>query len=159
MIELKEFNIRDALLVCECLPLNERRLRTRLRGEKWDAEQLALACHGYPGMKWVFVDGSNPLAIGGFAPVTPGTFRTWFYAHDGCWMGENGREITRVLHGVIQDALKLAHRIETITLADQEKARAWYPRIGLTYESTLPGYGANGEAAVMYVALRDAEKV
>lgn len=157
-MKVKAFSLKDALYVCALLPQNERELFQRLSGEAYDADQVAASALATPGPKWVFDAPEAPAAIGGFAPVTPGTWRTWFYATQRAW-DEHGRELTEAVAGLIREALKLAHRVETVTLADQEKARAWYPRIGLTFESTLPGYGAHGETAVMYVALRDAEKL
>jgi RimJ/RimL family protein N-acetyltransferase len=70
-----------------------------------------------------------------------------------------GREITEIVKLTIERVLStgLAHRIETVTLADQSRARTWYEKIGLTYESTLRKFGVSGEDAVMYVAVRDAE--
>lgn len=153
---LEEFNLSGALHVCLSLPANERALYERIHGHSYNACDMAAWAHGVAGMKWLVEAHEVPVAIGGFVPVTPGTFRTWFYATQHGW-AEHGFELTELVGGVIREALKLAHRVETVTLADQEKARAWYPRIGLHYESTLRGYGANGEAAVMYVALRDAE--
>jgi hypothetical protein len=150
-----DFTLAGAILVCGALPEAERDLYARIHGRDFDADAVAAHTYAAPGMKWVFAAGRNPVAVGGFGPVTPGTFRTWFYGTGECW--EHGSGITEAVGGLIREALKLAHRIETVTLADQEKARAWYPRIGLTYESTLRGYGANGEAAVMYSALRDPE--
>jgi hypothetical protein len=158
VIRIQQFNLHDAFLVCQLLPAAERDVYARLHGEVFDAERAAAWAYNVDGLKWVFDIPAAPVAIGGFIPVTPGTFRTWFYATERAWR-ECGKELTEAVAGLIREALKLAHRVETVTLADQEKARTWYPRIGLEFESTLRGYGANGEAAAMYVALRDAEKL
>jgi hypothetical protein len=151
------FTLKDALLVCLSVSPQERAVYEALRGEAFDPEQVAAWAHSVPGPKFALDIPEAPVAIGGFIPLTPGTFRSWFYATGRAW--EPGIGVTECCREIVQDALTLAHRVETVTLAAQEKARAWYPRIGLTFESTLHGYGANGEAAVMYRALRDAEKL
>lgn len=156
MITVCEFSLAAALLVCRELPQNERDLYERMHGEKYEPERVAAWAYNVGGLKWTFDAPEAPAAIGGFIPVTPGTFRTWFFATERAWR-DYGRSLTAEVGGLVHEAIQLAHRVETVTLAAQEKARAWYPRIGLEFESTLRGYGANGEAAVMYVALRDAE--
>lgn len=153
MIELREFNLKDAIYICALLPEVERRVYEKFSGQAYRADDAAYAAFGGIGPKWVFDAPAAPAAIGGFTPVTPGTYRTWFYATARAWR-EHGRELTEECAKLVASALTVAHRVETVTLAEHTKARQWYPQIGLREESTLPGYGANGEDAVMFVALR-----
>lgn len=127
-------------------------------GEDFDVENFLVALSEVPGQHYIFWNGEKPVAIGGFIPQRPGVLRTWFIAPETSWK-ECGRELSASCRELLAKQFdeKLAHRIETVTLADRAEARAWYERIGLTYESTQRGYGANGEDAVMYVAVRGVE--
>jgi hypothetical protein len=46
-------------------------------------------------------------------------------------------------------------RLETVTLATRTRARAWYERLGLHYESTASKASASGQDLVTYVAFRN----
>lgn len=152
------FKLEDAAAICRDLSQEERRVFTALSGQEFDPE--AAAARGYltTGLSWVFVGVGLPIAVGGLNEVIPGVRRSWFYATDTAWEAY-GRELTAVVRGIIAEALAegSTRRIETLTLASQTRAREWYEKIGLRYESTLRNYGINGEDAVLYVALRDAE--
>jgi ribosomal protein S18 acetylase RimI-like enzyme len=76
-------------------------------------------------------------------------------AIDAAWI-EHGRDMTTLIRMHIKDALEhnLARRIETVTLPERSRARAWYEKLGLKFESTLPGYCADGADGVLYVAER-----
>lgn len=159
MIEIKPLRLLDLIPLCSALSLEERALVVAMTGEMFDAERVAMAAHAGSAMAWSFESPSRAVAAGGYLRERPGVFRTWFVAPDSAWYA-HGAGLTRAVRDVIHNTLaeNAAHRIETVTLADRHRARAWYEKIGLSYESTLRGYGANGEDAVMYVALRDAEK-
>jgi hypothetical protein len=79
-------------------------------------------------------------------------------ARDLAWT-HYGREVTELVHNSIRDILAegVAHRVETVTLASRNRARDWYSKIGLQFETTLRKYGSRGDDAVLYVAVRDAE--
>lgn len=162
MIHLTDINEFEIVAgIAQHMGEEERELFRANTGQEFDHEEFLvslaeIAEHGYHHIMWA---GEKPIALVGFIPQRPGSLRTWFIAPDDVWE-EHGRDLTDACQKLITDLLdqKLAHRIETVTLAKREKARAWYERIGLTYESTLRGYGANGEEAVMYVAVRDVEK-
>jgi hypothetical protein len=159
MIHLTDINeFEHVLAVIKEMPENEKVLFKAMTGDDFDAENMLVALADLPGTHHLFWVGEKPVAVGGFIPQRPGVFRTWFIAPEATWK-EHGRDVTdscrELIKGLLDDGL--AHRIETVTLADRAEARAWYERIGLNYESTQPGYGSNGEEAVMYVALRGAE--
>lgn len=158
MIALKPFNLQDLLSVCYRLPVAERELFSAVTGETYNSDDAAATAFAQPGLHWIFADDllGVSVAAGGFIRQRHGVFRTWMYATAGAWQCAG---MTRASRGLIARMLdeKLAHRIETVTLADRSQARDWYGRIGLEYESTLHGYGVGGEDAVMYVAVRKPE--
>lgn len=162
LLHTTDINEFEALAtVAKELPTKERALFTALTGAQFDTEEFLVSMAEFVGdspYHYLIWAGDAPVAAGGFLPQRPGVFRTWFIAPDASWE-HYGRELTDLCRDQIERMLqdKLAHRIETVTLADRTEARAWYERIGLTFESTLPGYGANCEDAVMYVAVRKPE--
>jgi RimJ/RimL family protein N-acetyltransferase len=159
---LKPLTIDAALAVCRNLPTGERAVANALSGFPFEPDEAAITAVLQPGMHWAFSSYDDQLlAVGGFVRQRDGVFRTWFYALAIAWHPQHARALTELVADTIQLMFtrQLAHRIETVTLARQEKARSWYGKIGLQFESTLRGYCATGEDAVMYVALRDAEKI
>src|SRR5262245_36994668 len=148
MIHTTDINDFEAVFgLAQALPADERAVFEAHTGEAFDPEQfmvgLAEATGGY-GSHFTFWDGEKAIAAGGFIPQRPGVVRTWFVAPEETWQ-THGKELTEWCAKLIQQQLdeKLAHRVETVTLVDRIKARAWYERIGLNYESTLRGFGAN----------------
>jgi hypothetical protein len=158
MLRLTKLNLDDLLYLFRQLPEDERAVQAAF-GDEFNAEDAAYAALRAPGMHWLILDGPAPVAAGGFTKIRPGVYRTWFCAPESTW-AIVGHDLTDLVAGVVRQMLApdLAHRIETVTLADRSRARDWYTKIGLQYESTLRGYGVNGEDAVMYVALRDTER-
>jgi hypothetical protein len=155
MIHLTDINeFEHVLAVIQQMPEDERALFKAMTGDDFDAENVLVALADLPGSHHLFWVGEKPIAVGGFIPQRKGVYRTWFIAPDSAW-AEHGQELTEscksLISGMLEDGL--AHRIETVTLADRAKARAWYERIGLVFESTQRKYGSGGEDAVMYVAL------
>lgn len=159
MIHLTDINEFEHLMaLVKDLPDSEKTLFKAMTGDEFDAENFLVALAEVPGVHHIVWAGEKPIAAAGLIPQRPGVFRSWFIAPDATW-AEYGRELTDFVREYVAKTLAdgLAHRIETVTLADRAEARAWYERIGLTFESTQRGYGASGEDAVMYVALRDVE--
>ncbi len=159
MIHLTDINeFEHVMAVLQQMPESEKVIFKAMTGDDFDAENVLIALADLPGTHHLFWNGETPVAVGGFIPQRKGVYRTWFIAPDESWK-TCGQEITDkcrdLVQGMIEDGL--AHRVETVTLADKVEARAWYERIGLTFESTQRGYGSGGEDAVMYVALRGAE--
>lgn len=155
-VTLEPFTLRDALWVLDVLPEEEIRVYESTSGLKFDVCDLAARLQLLPGMRWTFEARRQTAAIGGVVEQIPGVYRTWFFAPEYAWQNF-GRELTETVGALIRQLLadKVARRIETVTLASQSRARTWYEKIGLTYESTLRGYGANGEDAVLYVAVAE----
>lgn len=156
----KLLTIDATLAVCRAAPEEERATFEKMVGAPYQADAFAIEAMNFPGYHWAVHTADDALvAVGGFIPQRAGILRTWFLGLDAAWVQGNG--VTELVYDTIQQVLdrQLAHRVETITLASRTRARAWYGSIGLTYESTLRGYCADGSDAVLYVALRDPEKV
>jgi hypothetical protein len=155
LTDINEFE--HVLKVLGQMPEDEKVIFKAMTGDDFNAEDVLVALADLPGTHHIFWAGETPIAVGGFIPQRKGVMRTWFIAPDASW-AEHGRELTDTCRELVKRMLddELAHRIETVTLADRAKARAWYERIGLVFESTQRKYGSGGEDAVMYVALRDA---
>ncbi len=157
MIEVQELKLHQLCSLAVTLPAEERAVAEALSGEKFDPQRAAASLHLAPGMHFAFADSAGwAVAAGGFIPQGNGVFRTWFMAPESTWYA-HGRELTRLVRELIRKMLEdgVARRIETITLADRTRARDWYTKIGLSFESTMRQYGAQGQEAVMYVAVKD----
>lgn len=157
-VHLRDLNIDNLLAVARDLPADEIDLFNRLNPTAFDPTALAIWAMNSPGYNYIVHNGDEPLAAAGFVPQRKGVYRTWMAARELAWT-HYADEVTRLVHDAIRDIIRVgvAHRVETITLADRNRARDWYPEIGLQFETTLRKYGCNGEDAVLYVAMRDAE--
>lgn len=161
MITLRDPTLLDVLGVCLTLPQEERDVYRVMSGQDFDPDAVAADLWNSGGPRWCMADEQGrPVVVGGFNRMRPGVFRSWFLATAEAW-SQHGAEVTRITQEVIRGMLAQgeAHRLETVTLASKSRTRRWYDRVGLQFESTLKGFGAGGEAAVMYVALRDMESV
>lgn len=160
LLDLTIDTLPDLVRVCRELPEDEQDLWYRMSGVKYVADNIAMTMFRCPGFHWIAHDGERPVAAGGFVKQREGVFRTWLCATELAW-DPHGRDLTRILRKGIKEIITrgIAHRVETVTLLEKKRAWDWYPAIGLQHEATLHGYGINGEDAVVYVALRDVEKV
>lgn len=158
---LQELTLTALLQLAREMPDSERRVYEVVSGSDFHVEDFAAGMFHARGMHHEFRRYADAVvAAGGFIPHRPGVYRTWFCAPEWAWKA-HGAEITRLCASAVSAMLKgdLAHRIETVTLASETRARQWYEKIGLAYESTLRGYGSGGEDLVMYVAVKQQEKV
>lgn len=155
-VHLRPLNIDNLLAVCRELPEDERALWLAMTGTEYNAENVAISLFKSHG--WIIHNGDQPLAAAGYTCMRPGVWRTWMIATPLAW-NPYGLEVTRIVRANIAKLFTdgIAHRVETVTLADRERARDWYPKIGLQFESTHRKYGLHGEDAVFYVATSDAE--
>lgn len=138
--------------ICE----DEAEVYREMTGQEFYAEDVAaqLWCGG--GQRWTFWEtvGNFAAAVGGYSEVRPGVWASWFMATPEAWA--RGSQITERVAEIVQFVLDQpdVRRLETVTLASRAKARAWYERIGLHYESTACKASASGQDLVTYVALR-----
>ncbi len=153
---LSEQTLADLLIVLKALPEGERKVVEALDGEAFDVDSKALSLASLPGPKYTIriKETGEPLVVAGLVQVGTVTWRTWFFANQRAW-DEFGREVTIHTAKTRKSLFEgVEHgRIETVTLAKQRpEVFEWYETCGMKYESTMHGYGANGESAVMYVS-------
>jgi len=121
-----------------------------------DHETMAMAFYTSPGPKICMRDEEGKAAVvTGIRRARNGVGETWFFTAPGAWK-KHGREITERMIELRKDMMGSGwHRLETYCLASRDRARRWYDTIGLTYETTLRQYGANGEDFVLYVTVKE----
>lgn len=151
----------DVLVVCSDLPQDEIEQIEAFSGFAFDAQDVAVQIITAPGLCWTCYDKDTkePLVVAGFTPIGATLWRSFMLASNKAW-AEYGIEVTLHCRRAVKNLVKGKQniRLETMCLASRDKARAWYPSIGLEYESTLPAYGAAGETAVLYVKTQGAKE-
>ncbi len=159
--EITDVTLVDLLMVCQALPQDEIEQIEAFTGNPFDPEQLAVSTYSNDGVKWTcrILETGEPIVVAGFFQVGVSTWRSFMLATDKAW-AEFGREVTQHCKEIVDQVAGSDEfiRIETMCLASRDKARDWYPSIGLEYEGTLQSYGANGENAVMYVRTNQPSK-
>ena len=159
--EIRDTSLIDVLVVCNDLPDDEIEQIQAFSGIAFDAQDTAVQIMTLAGFKWTCCvkEAGNPLVVAGFIPIGGNVWRSFMLASSAGW-AEHGVEITlhcrRAVKNLVQGEQYI--RLETLCLASRNKARMWYPKIGLEYESTLKGYGVNGENAVLYTKVQGAEE-
>ncbi len=151
--EIRATTLIDVITVCHDLPEDEIEQIEAFTGLGFDAQDMAVQVMTSPGIRTTCVDKKTgaPLVVAGFIPIGATIWRSFMLASNKAW-ADYGVEVTlhcrRAVRDLVGDEEHI--RLETVCLASRHKARAWYPRIGLGYESTLVAYGAAGETAVLY---------
>lgn len=156
MITLEKLTIQNCLYIAENIRQSDADEWLALSGQKdFDYQALALACYSSNDCGWTGAEAGNARFVAGFSAVRLGVYRTWMLAHYLSWEA-CGKEMTEVVAASIGSMLANdgVRRIETVCLAKNARARRWYDRLGLLYESTMRAYASNGEDAVMYVATK-----
>lgn len=158
--KLTEQSLADLMVVLRTIPQEEIEQLNAFSGEEFDADQLALQLATTDGPKYTIrvAETGEPLVVAGLVRVGTSVWRTWFFANPRAWE-EYGREVTVHTARTRKNMLSGVDfaRIETVALANrQRKVFEWYEACGMTYESTMHGYGVNGESAVMYVSTKGA---
>lgn len=119
-----------------------------------DYDPEAAAVGFWKAGKWALAvahPNGEPAAAGGYEQVAPGVWQSWMVGTEKGWreMWFDIHRATRFVTEALADS-GLARRLQTNALAKREEARAWYERLGLVYEGTMRGYGANGEDVAFY---------
>ncbi len=152
--EITDVSLVDLLMVCQQIPQDEIEQIEAFTGNKYDPEQLAVTTYSSDGIKWTcrLIETGEPIVVAGFFQVGVSTWRSFMLATERAW-AEFGAEVTQHCKEVVDKVAESEEfiRIETICLETRARATAWYPSIGLKFESVLRSYGVNGEDAVMYV--------
>lgn len=129
----------------------------QITGNTWLRDDVAARLWLARDVIWTFWEtvGNFPVAVGGYGALDEGRtrFSSWFMSTPDAW--RRGDQITKAVAACVQWMLQQpqAARLETVTLATREKARAWYGQIGLTYDPASNSR-ANGHELVTYVAVR-----
>jgi len=151
--EIRDTSLVDILVVCNDLPQDEIEQIEAFSGGYFDSQDMAVQIMSMGGLKWTCFDKETkePLVVAGFTQIGATVWRSFMLASNKAW-AEYGVEVTLHCRRAVRDLVrgKQHIRLETMCLASRYKAREWYPRIGLEYESTLPAYGVAGETAVLY---------
>jgi len=153
--------LADILIVGRALPKDEIEQIEAFSGVDFDVQNIAVDLFSAAGPKWTIrvEKTGEPLVVAGIIPCGPNVWRTWFLANQRAW-DEFGKEVTVHTAKTRKQILENSEdhcRIETMCLATRKKAQEWYGACGLKHESTMHGYGVNGEAAVMYVSTKGAK--
>lgn len=158
--ELTHTTLVDCLVVGKGLPQSEIDQIEAFSGRPFSVEEIAMTLMGTGTLKWTVIETATrePLVVGGFVQVGPARWQTFFLATQRAW-DEHGVEITKHSAEMLKKVFAEHEnaRIETFCLAGRQQACDWYEKIGLTYESTLKGYGAHGESAVLYTLIKGAK--
>ncbi len=159
--EIGDTSLVDVLTVANDLPQDEIEQIEAFSGSVFDPQDMAVQIMSMGGLKWTCYDKDTgePLVVAGFIQIGATLWRSFMLASNKAW-AEYGVEVTlhcrRAVKNLVQDKQHI--RLETVCLASRDKARAWYPKIGLAYESTLLAYGAAGETAVLYTKTQGAKE-
>lgn len=151
----------DVITVCNDLPEDEIEQIEAFSEYAFDPQDMAVLVMSMPCTKWTGYDVETgvPIVVAGFAQIGPSLYRSFMLASNLAW-AEYGVQVTIACRRAVKELIKGKQhiRLETMCLASRDKARAWYLRIGLEYESTLPAYGAAGETAVLYTKTQGAKE-
>jgi hypothetical protein len=159
LTHVTEMTLVDAIVVLKALPQNEIEQIEAFSGVEFDVETMAMQLMNQNGPKWTcrIIETREPLVVAGFIQIGTTIWRSFMLANERAW-AEFGFEVTiharKAVRLVVKDQEHV--RLETVCLATRKTAQEWYPKIGLAYESTLLGYGVNGESAVLYTLTKGA---
>ena len=160
--EITDVTLVDLLVVCQGLPEDEIEQIEAFTGNAYDPEQVAVQTYTSGGIKWTcrIKETTEPIVVAGFFQVGVSTWRSFMLANERAWK-EFGAEVTQHCKEVVDKVAGSEEfiRIETICLETRARATAWYPSIGLKFESVLRSYGVNGEDAVMYVRVNEPSQI
>lgn len=147
----------DIDFVAQNLADGEAELCQEIAGREFVPGAVAAALYLGGGRMWTFWEtvGNFAAAVGGYTETRPGVWQSWFMSTPEAWARGNQitERVAEIVCGMLADEVYV-HRLETTTLATRTRARAWYERIGLHYESTACKASASGKDLVTYAALR-----
>lgn len=154
--ELYDPTLSDVIQIARDLPSDEIEQLEKFSAVAFDPEEVALWFWGTSFKVGCRANDGYPLAVCGFTPIGPGVCRTFFLASNVAWF-EHGRELSlHTIHGMNEIIQREGiRRLETLCLASRERAQQWYERLGLSFESRLTAFAANGEDAVMYTMIQE----
>lgn len=153
-IVMQEFcTLLDIVGVCTHLIPEDRVQYEAFTGRPYEIDAAAVGHWHFAGPKFTAFVDDRPIVVGGYVPVRPGVYNSWFLSTPEAWRTPGVTTITRqIIAGMLQNG---AHRLETVCLASRADTRRWYEKIGLRFETTLEKYGARGEDAACHIATRE----
>lgn len=101
-------------------------------------------------LAWVAGLGDEPIAAFGCRELWPGMWSMWFFATDS--LTKIGLSMTKLIVRVIVPSIKSfgARRMECRSMEGHDDAQRWLKVIGANRESTLKGYGREGQDFHVY---------
>lgn len=100
---------------------------------------------------WVSGLGDNPIAAFGCFQMWPGVWSMWLFATDD--FGQIGISMTKL---IVRDILPMlfdagAHRLEARSIEGNDDVQRWLELLGARRETTLKGYGREGQNFHVYI--------
>jgi RimJ/RimL family protein N-acetyltransferase len=150
--------LEHILAVARNIAPEELQVYYEMTGQVFEPDDIAARVWLSGGRNWVFWETVErvPLAVGGYHEMRPGAWSSWFMPTPLAWSRDYAQELTERVAQTLRNMLDSpdVRRLETVTLASRSRARKWYERIGLSYESTARRASASGQDLVTYVATR-----
>jgi len=160
--EITNTQLVDILVVSRDLPQDEIDQIEAFSGNLFDPQYMAVEIMSGVGPRWTckVKETGEPIVVAGFDQIGPNIWRSFMLATNQAWE-KYGVEVTHYARDTVDELVRGQQhiRLETICLEEREKARAWYPQIGLKYEATLAGYGTKGQSAVLYTKIQGANTI
>jgi len=146
----KRATLIQFLQVCDGMPADEREQYEAFCGVKYDVQEAALTFANRTGPNWVLCADEKPLCIAGFDYLRPGVWQDWMITTPDCW-DKYWRSVTKHTKRVMDAMLETeAHRLQCVSLRSRIQAHKWYRVLGLKQDGILPGYGVDGQDAILF---------
>lgn len=143
----------DTLRVVALMDDSQREQWQALNEGEFDIDLTAASIYLTPGPKWAMMDGTRPIVVGGFRPLSPGVYRDWMaYAPEA--FIRHWRPVTRLARRAMDYMAQHAHRIECRCLASRvDEVVDWYGFLGYGFEGIARQAGVHGEDFAVYSRL------
>jgi hypothetical protein len=146
---------RDALIhICANMREWDRR---EIYATRWNDDPAALADECLSAGDFAYIFGTDePIGIIGAVPLWPGVWSVFLFGTDN--VKHVGLPLTKWVKRVMMPTLiedMGCHRAECRSIEGHTDAQSWLEHLGVRRESSLPGYGRNGEDFWVYAWRRD----
>lgn len=141
--------------LCKHMRADEVEQYEALTGKAYDAERAAVEMFQSGQIRYALHDGKGvPIVAGGYDPIIPGVWQSWMVGTQPGWE-KHWRVIHRGTAWMIQQMMDNgARRLQTSALAKRTAACAWYEKLGMRLEGTMPEFGVGGEDVVQFSITR-----
>lgn len=147
-MRLERLNYNDLYTVAENMREWDKR---EIYATRWNDDPSELANDAMSSYEfgWLAFLEERPIAAIGAMPIHPKVWGVWMFATDE--FPKIGLGLSRFVVRRIKPALQeVAHRAECKSMEGHVEAQKWLEFIGFRRESTLPGYGREGESFHVY---------